>query len=96
MIAVEVVMVTDQLRDDYDVVVAGGGAAGLGGALMLARSRRSVVVIDAGAPRGRGGRGSSGPDQRRAGRRGGRVRRGRLPGSVLGGLRGESLRTGDG
>jgi thioredoxin reductase len=51
MIAVEVVMVTDQLRDDYDVVVAGGGAAGLSGALMLARSRRSVVVIDAGAPR---------------------------------------------
>jgi thioredoxin reductase len=51
MIAVEVVRVTDQLRDDYDVVVAGGGAAGLSGALMLARSRRSVVVIDAGTPR---------------------------------------------
>jgi thioredoxin reductase len=29
----------------------GGGAAGLNGSLMLARSRRSVVVIDAGAPR---------------------------------------------
>ncbi|HEY1640829.1 MAG TPA: NAD(P)/FAD-dependent oxidoreductase [Streptosporangiaceae bacterium] len=42
---------TDELRDSYDVVVAGGGAAGLNGALMLARSRRSVVVIDAGAPR---------------------------------------------
>ena len=42
---------TDQLRDGYDVVVVGGGAAGLNGALMLARSRRSVVVIDAGAPR---------------------------------------------
>jgi thioredoxin reductase len=42
---------TDQLSDRYDVVVAGGGAAGLNGALMLARSRRSVVVIDAGAPR---------------------------------------------
>ncbi|WP_034270225.1 NAD(P)/FAD-dependent oxidoreductase [Haloechinothrix halophila] len=42
---------TDQLRDSYDVVVIGGGAAGLNGALMLARSRRSVVVIDAGAPR---------------------------------------------
>ncbi|WP_344890893.1 NAD(P)/FAD-dependent oxidoreductase [Actinomadura meridiana] len=42
---------TDQLRDGYDVVVVGGGAAGLNGALMLARSRRSVVVIDAGEPR---------------------------------------------
>jgi thioredoxin reductase len=51
MVVVEVVMVTDQLRDGYDVVVFGGGAAGLSGALMLARARRSVVVIDAGAPR---------------------------------------------
>jgi thioredoxin reductase len=48
---VEVVTVTDELRDSYDVVVVGGGAAGLSGALMLARSRRSVLVIDAGAPR---------------------------------------------
>ncbi len=42
---------TEQLRESYDVVVIGGGAAGLSGALMLARSRRSVLVIDAGAPR---------------------------------------------
>ena len=34
-----------------DVVVIGGGAAGLSGALVLARARRSVVVIDAGQPR---------------------------------------------
>src|SRR5438067_13622215 len=34
-----------------DVLVIGGGAAGLSGALVLARSRRSVLVIDAGAPR---------------------------------------------
>ncbi|WP_329033724.1 NAD(P)/FAD-dependent oxidoreductase [Streptomyces sp. NBC_01725] len=36
---------------EYDAVVIGGGAAGLNGALMLARSRRSVVVIDSGTPR---------------------------------------------
>jgi thioredoxin reductase len=51
MLVVEVIDVSDQLNDSYDVVVVGGGAAGLNGALMLARSRRSVVVIDAGAPR---------------------------------------------
>ena len=43
---------SDQLPDEtVDAVVIGGGAAGLSGALMLARSRRSVVVIDGGAPR---------------------------------------------
>lgn len=44
-------MMTDVLENSYDVVVVGGGAAGLNGALMLARARRSVVVLDAGAPR---------------------------------------------
>lgn len=39
------------MEDSYDVVVVGGGAAGLGGALALSRARRSVLVIDAGAPR---------------------------------------------
>ncbi|WP_227979099.1 NAD(P)/FAD-dependent oxidoreductase [Nocardia spumae] len=42
---------TDELKSNYDVVVIGGGAAGLNGALMLARARRSVVVIDSGDPR---------------------------------------------
>lgn len=38
-------------RETVDAVVIGGGAAGLNGALMLAHSRRSVVVIDGGDPR---------------------------------------------
>jgi thioredoxin reductase len=35
----------------YDVVVIGGGAAGLSAAVTLSRALRSVLVIDAGAPR---------------------------------------------
>lgn len=42
---------TAELPTDLDVLVIGGGPAGLSGALMLARSRRSVAVIDSGSPR---------------------------------------------
>jgi thioredoxin reductase len=36
---------------DFDVVVIGGSAAGLSAALVLARARRKVLVVDAGSPR---------------------------------------------
>jgi thioredoxin reductase len=40
-----------EANEDHDVVIIGGGAAGLSAALVLGRARRRVVVVDAGAPR---------------------------------------------
>ncbi|WP_434995243.1 NAD(P)/FAD-dependent oxidoreductase [Arthrobacter sp. Ld5] len=39
------------LRERYDVVVIGGGPAGLSAAVTLGRALRSVVVLDSGQPR---------------------------------------------
>lgn len=38
---------------DWDVVIVGGGSAGLSAAIMLGRSRRRVLVVDGGEPRNR-------------------------------------------
>jgi thioredoxin reductase len=45
--------VTRKDADRWDVIVIGGGSAGLSAALMLGRARRRVLVRDAGEPRNR-------------------------------------------
>jgi thioredoxin reductase len=39
------------MTNEYDVIVVGGGPAGLSGAVALGRALRSVLLIDAGEPR---------------------------------------------
>lgn len=44
-------MTTTHAQPVHDVLIIGGGVAGLSAALTLARARRSVTVVDAGNPR---------------------------------------------
>ena len=44
------------MTDIYDVVIVGGGAAGLSGALVLGRCRRRVFLCNAGQPRNQASR----------------------------------------
>lgn len=41
------------MSESWDVIIAGGGAAGLSAALTLGRARRRVLVVDAAEPRNR-------------------------------------------
>lgn len=40
-----------EVMSNYDVIIIGGGSAGLSAALVLSRARRRVLVVDSGEPR---------------------------------------------
>jgi thioredoxin reductase len=42
-----------EFQMSYDVIIVGGGFAGMSAALQLARARRPILVVDAGQPRNR-------------------------------------------
>jgi thioredoxin reductase len=42
-----------KMKTMYDVIIIGGGPAGLNAAMLLGRSRRKVIVFDSGEPRNR-------------------------------------------
>lgn len=48
------------MDEPVDVVIVGGGPAGLAAALVLGRARKRVIVLDDGAPRNAGSRGVHG------------------------------------
>ncbi|MBF8963395.1 NAD(P)/FAD-dependent oxidoreductase [Pontibacter sp. FD36] len=41
------------MKEQYDVIIIGGGPAGLNAAMILGRSRRKVLLFDSGKPRNR-------------------------------------------
>ena len=87
--------------EQFDVIVIGGGAAGLSAGLTLARARRAVVVVDAGEPRNAPAEGVHGFLSRDGMPPGELLERGRAEvtrygGTIVAGVARGARRTGDG